>query len=164
MLRFTVLAIALTTVLADGDDKKKCMRVFHPGSMHCCKNEMPPPKVDKDELKECLKIPHIHHSCQHDICIGKKFGYASDDGTVDMDAWEKHFTEEFKSSPTLVESVKENCIKGDISKYGPPDACQLAKLRMCQDRSIILDCKEWDDDGPCAGIKDLVMECAKMDH
>ncbi|XP_063530941.1 uncharacterized protein LOC134741970 [Cydia strobilella] len=163
MLRLTVLAIALITVLADGDEKKKCMRLFHPGSMHCCRNKMPPPNVDKDELNECFKIPH-HHSCEHDICIAKKRGFSSDDGTVDMDAWEKIVTEDFKNSPTLVEAIKENCIKGDVSKYGPPDACQLTKLKMCVHRSSIQDCKEWDDDGPCAGIKDLVMECAKMEE
>ncbi|XP_061729807.1 uncharacterized protein LOC133534621 [Cydia pomonella] len=165
MLRFTVLAIVLTTVLADSEDyRKKCMRLFHPGSMHCCKSEMPPMNFDIGELKECFKIPHAHHSCDHDICIAKKRGFASDDGTVDMDAWEKLITEDFKSSPTLIEAIKEDCIKGDISKYGPPDACQLSKLKMCLHRAMVLDCKEWDDNGPCTGIKDLVMECAKMDE
>ncbi|XP_047991639.1 uncharacterized protein LOC125230505 isoform X1 [Leguminivora glycinivorella] len=161
MLRLTVLVIALTAVLADKDDMKKCMRLLHTGSMRCCKKEIPMPKIDREELKECFKIPHSPHSCEPDICIGKKRGYASDDGTVDMDAFEKAVTEDFSSSPTLMEAIKEKCVKGDVSKYGPPDACQLAKLKLCLHNTMILDCKEWSDDGPCAGIKGLVMECAK---
>nr|AXF48744.1 odorant-binding protein OBP47 [Lobesia botrana] len=163
MFRFVVLAVVVTVVLSE--DNKKCRRLFHPPAMHCCKSDMGPPKINKEELKECFDSPHKPPpSCDLDICIAKKRGYGSDDGTVDMDAFEKTITEDFEDAPTLVEAIKENCIKGDLSKYGPPDACKLAQLKMCIHKTMIMDCKEWDDDGPCAGMKDLVKECAKMDE
>uniref|UniRef100_A0A0K8TUA0 Odorant Binding Protein n=1 Tax=Epiphyas postvittana TaxID=65032 RepID=A0A0K8TUA0_EPIPO len=163
MYRILVLAVVLTVVLADSDDdKKKCHRLGHPGTMRCCKTEIPLPKTDMSDLKECMEIPHQPHSCEHDICIGKKRGYGKDDGTLDKAAFEKMFAEEFASSPTLVEAVKENCIGGDLTAYGPPDECELMKIKHCVHTQAINDCKEWNDEGPCAGIKDLVKECAKL--
>ncbi|KAI8422714.1 hypothetical protein MSG28_006479 [Choristoneura fumiferana] len=163
MYRVLVFVVVLAVVSADSDDdKKKCHRIGHPGTMRCCKSELQLPKRETAELKECFEIPPQPHSCEHDICIGKKRGYASDDGTVDKAAFEKTISEDFSSMPSLLEAVKDNCLTGDLDAFGPPDACELVKLKHCLDMQAINDCKEWDDNGPCAGIKDLVKECAKL--
>nr|AXF48738.1 odorant-binding protein OBP41 [Lobesia botrana] len=161
MLRFMILGILLTTAWADLDDLgKKCKRLGHPSSMLCCKSEMPKPNLDPEEMKECMEIPHVPHSCEHEICIGKKRGYiTSDDGTIDMEVLEKVLEEDFKNYPTLVAALQINCIKGGFEKFGPPDTCQLIKIKRCFHYQLIQDCTEWDDSGSCAGIKDVVKEC-----
>lgn len=74
---------------------------------------------------------NVIQQCELDICIGKKRGYSSDDGTVDKDAFEKTISEDFPGMPTLIKAVKDNCLTGDLDVFGPPDACELVKLKHC---------------------------------
>lgn len=72
-----------------------------------------------------------------EICIAQKKGIASSDGTIDKKALADQIDKDFERDPALAENIKENCINGDIKKYGKEDVCDLKKVKLCTDIQIV---------------------------
>lgn len=69
--------------------------------------------------------------CELELCIGKKQGYITGDGTIDKKALESDVAEKFKQSSGLVENITKNCINADVNEYGSEDFCELMKISHC---------------------------------
>ncbi|XP_013185241.2 uncharacterized protein LOC106130856 [Amyelois transitella] len=162
MYRVLVATVLLAAVWADNEgDVKKCMRIFHPRSMHCCKREhsLKPPMHDHSAVKECMHLQGGKPTCEREICMASKQGVASNEGKIDKAAVQKKFETDFENDPELLKLLKDNCIDGDFSKYGKEDDCDVLKLKMCMEIQMTASCPEWDNEGHCEGIQELVEEC-----
>ncbi|KAJ0175780.1 hypothetical protein K1T71_008939 [Dendrolimus kikuchii] len=160
--RLIFLSVVLGVAMAGfRENMHKCGRFMRPGGMECCKAELQK-KPPSDDLKECFQLPMRPPSCEREICIGKKKGFGNEDGKVDKAAFAAYIDKELEQNADLAKAIKEKCLDGDLTKYGPADMCDLVKVKFCVDIQMIANCPEWDDKGPCAGIKDDVAECLKL--
>lgn len=64
------------------------------------------------------------------MCVGKKRGFISDDGTIDDKAYETLLTAAFESVPELLQNIIKNCFAG-INDFGPEDVCEMKKRSHC---------------------------------
>lgn len=75
--------------------------------------------------------------CDFDDCLAKKFGFYGEDGKLDKEALTSNIEKKYENNKEVVIAMKENCINGDISKYGPPDMCDMRKMKHCFDNQLI---------------------------
>lgn len=69
--------------------------------------------------------------CEFQLCLGKKKGYIADDGTINKKVMETNIAQKFKDNPELFETIKKNCINGDVKEYGHEDICEIKKIVIC---------------------------------
>ncbi|XP_052756167.1 uncharacterized protein LOC128201885 [Galleria mellonella] len=164
------VTILLTTVQVYADeDKEKCTEVLSPGTFRCCKKAsynggvtISIETLQQDEsLKECFQQPGRPESCAREICIGNKKGFVTIDGKIDKAMLKMNIERDFKEQPVYGD-ILQNCVNGDVSKYGSDDMCDIMKLRQCFDLQFLKNCNEWDDEAPCTGTKDLIEKCSKL--
>ncbi|XP_072939114.1 uncharacterized protein [Epargyreus clarus] len=163
MYRFVVfLALALTVSADIPDNIKDCIQpmIYPP---QCCKTFKNKHPMDDDTFKECMLIPSEPGSCERDICFATKKGFASADGTIKMEVLQKHLDEAMSDNKDVVEAIKKKCIEGDFEKYGEPDDCSLRKLANCIRWQHKWGCPEFNEDGPCKGIKEVAKKCLELD-
>ncbi|XP_013136846.1 PREDICTED: uncharacterized protein LOC106102001 [Papilio polytes] len=115
-----------------------------------------------DAVKECLKIPRSPNSCDRDICFANKMGFASSDGKVDKNEFKNHLENNNQIDTELKNQILDSCAEGDLDKFGTEDICDVKKLKLCVDLQVFSLCKNWDTDGPCAGVQELAEECAEL--
>uniref|UniRef100_A0A2A4JAA3 Uncharacterized protein n=1 Tax=Heliothis virescens TaxID=7102 RepID=A0A2A4JAA3_HELVI len=162
MYRVVILSFVFAVALADVD-KKQCRHVFHPHAMHCCKKGPPEEKlIMPDDMSECLQTSRDPITCERDLCIAKKKGFATDDGKLDKTKLVDVVTKDLGSDASLLEDVKANCINGDIENYAPPEFCDFMKMRHCISVQMLNHCPEWEDSSDCKEIKGVVQDCVKL--
>ncbi|KAL0881111.1 hypothetical protein ABMA27_002232 [Loxostege sticticalis] len=86
-------------------------------------------------------------------CIATIKGILTPDGKLDVAKVNKYIEDEFQTDPELVTVIKEACVEGDVSKYGPPEINEITKFFICASYEQVMACPDWTDDVPCDGGK-----------
>ncbi|KAG6460542.1 uncharacterized protein LOC115450259 [Manduca sexta] len=163
MYRLALLLVLSCVLLVQADDEwmdfmQKCGQLIHPAGIRCCKKKYVSTDLTED-LKECMQLPGKPPSCEIEICVAKKRGFASDDGTINKAAFKALLSK--MDDKDLQASIVEDCVDGDISEYGPDDLCDLKRLHTCVALHLVVDCPEWSNEGACSGSADVAADCIK---
>ncbi|XP_049868485.1 uncharacterized protein LOC126368504 [Pectinophora gossypiella] len=154
-----VLIVACSSVLALAAEDD-CKQLAHPKYMRCCKTPPPIKEEEREDMKECFKLMRKPPSCEAAVCLAKKQGYAAnEDGKFDKEKLANTLQVSHSEDPVLLKNVMDKCVNGDLTAYGPPDFCDLIKLKHCISMQILLGCSDFEIDGKCSGVKDLVDKC-----
>ncbi|KAJ8730606.1 hypothetical protein PYW08_002019 [Mythimna loreyi] len=164
MYRFVILSFVVSALLAIPLDKKQCGRVFYPNAMRCCQNnsETVYKLIITDDVIECFQVSKDPVSCEREICIAKKKGFATDDDKIDKAKLEELMTRDLESDAELLEDVKLKCLDGDFEAYALPEFCSFMKMRYCVSTQILNHCLEWNKNVECQETKRLIAECVKI--
>ncbi|KAJ8721318.1 hypothetical protein PYW07_002093 [Mythimna separata] len=163
MYRLVILSIVAVSALADEMGMRECGRMFHPHTVRCCKktSELKDKFMLSEDLKECFQMRGNPVTCENEVCIAKKKGFATDDDKLDYTKLEEVMTKEIDDKDLLADMIK-NCVNGDLEKYGPPDFCEFMKMRHCISMQMLNHCPDWDDAGECSKLKGAVADCVKL--
>ncbi|KAH9644133.1 hypothetical protein HF086_015463 [Spodoptera exigua] len=115
-----------------------------------------------DELRDCFEQSKDPVTCEREICIAKKKGFATKDNQIDMKKLEELINDEFFEYTNLLEDVKMNCLNENFEIYAPSEFCNFTKMRYCIAVQILSHCLEWHDNADCKEMKGFVEKCVKM--
>ncbi|KAJ8730604.1 hypothetical protein PYW08_002017 [Mythimna loreyi] len=165
MYRLVILSFVAVSALAEELGMKECGRMFHPHTIHCCKktSEAKEKFMMDEDLQDCFKNAGRPNpvTCEHEVCIAQKKGFATKDNQLDYEKLEEVMTKEIDDKELLAD-LKTNCIDGDLEKFGPPDFCEFMKMRHCVSMQMLNHCPDWKEDGECSKLKGVVADCVKL--
>ncbi|RVE48684.1 hypothetical protein evm_006650 [Chilo suppressalis] len=163
MFRVFYLTVVIAAVTADdvAMHKRKCVGPLL-AAAKCCSSLPELPEDYKNNMKECMQLPDSPVSCDRDICMSTKDGTGKDNGEVIYSKAQEVLEKTFADSPELLKTIKEQCVEGDIERYGLPDTCELKKFRHCIEIQTLKACNVWSGEGNCGEVKEKAQECFKL--
>ncbi|XP_026314812.1 uncharacterized protein LOC113226415 [Hyposmocoma kahamanoa] len=135
-------------------------------SVQCCVINGPPTDPDTiDDVRKCFEdIPKTDtQNCDIDICVAQTKGYVTPENQINKEVLDEEVAYSFDHIPTLLKPVKENCVYGDLSRFG--SACEFILTRRCIHLHMIAFCPEWKSDEMCEYRQTRALKCVEeMDN
>ncbi|CAH0702267.1 unnamed protein product [Spodoptera exigua] len=96
--------------MVESVDHLQCRRAYQPNAMLCCNVTTNSTfKLSMtDELRDCFEQSKDPVTCEREICIAKKKGFATKDNQIDMKKLEELINDEFCEDTNLLE---DHCLE-----------------------------------------------------